>query len=1088
MQSLTRFVAIVLALTLSAYAQIDTATLSGTVTDPSGAVLPQVQIRIQSKSTGLSISTTTNALGQYVSPPLRPGDYEVTAELAGFRRAVSSVTLTIGGRSVLNISLTVGSVEDQITVEATAAQLEAESSTVASFRGEEEVRNLPINTRNFSQLINLSAGAVPAQSQSSGLAITAQRGTVATSVNGIGFRSNNYRVDGLDNMENHNGQGILIYPPVEAIQEFRVQTSVSSAEFGRGGGGSINVTYKSGTREFHGNVFEFFRNAALDAKNFFDGPGKIAAFRMNQFGGTLGGPVVLPGYNQKREKTFFFFSYEGERRDQALTYLVTVPLAAYKDGNFTAAPFRVYDPLTTRAASTGLGRQRDQFPNNTIPASRLDRVGRNLINLFPTPNREGLANNYGSNPGQPVTRNNYDFKVDQNFSPRDQAFFRLSRHYSDFDVPGSLPLPAVGSTNANTVKFPLLQFVASYTRTISPALINEFRTGVTRLDSQARHLNWGRNVSEEVGIPGVNAGDDPFASGLTRITLAGYEGIGDSGFRPAIIVSENYQFNDALTWVHGSHTWKFGGEFARRRYNLFQDNNIHGEFNFGPIYTTNPAAPQGTGISLADLLLGRPATGVIAYLTGTRGYRRSEFGFFAQDTWKATRSLTLNYGVRYEAYPSYPWLEVGNRMGYFRPELGGVYTVASSQIPERSGVRSDTNNWGPRFGFAWKLTESTVLRGAYGLFFAAESIPATSLGGANPPFIGSFAFNNDQFNFESARPASRGFDRPSGLTFSPLGAALQSIDPNLRTPYIQQWNLGLQQWAKGFLLGASYVATAARKQILSPNLNQPAPGPGAVASRRPFPAYNNISWIEGSGSSTYNSFQLTAERRMRASLTLTANYTWAHSIGHGDFLGGRQNLYDLRSERGNGPYDIRHRMVIANVWQLPFGKGRTIGSNWNRALDAVLGGWAFNGISNFYTGLPFSPSSSVNTLNGSGGQRPDRIRDGNLPSSERTIRRWFDTSAFTTPAPFVFGNSGVNILTGPGTVQFDFAAAKNFSFRERYRLEYRSEFFNIFNTPQFNNPNSSVGSQSAGVISSAGSKATFQRTSRQIQMVLKLYF
>lgn len=1082
---------LVVLLAATAAAQIDTATLAGTATDPTGAVVTGASVTLRSKTTGLVQRVDTNALGQYVSPPLRPGDYSVTVEKAGFRRAVSDVTLTVGSRSVLNFMLQLGAVDQQVTVEATATLLESESATVGNLRSETEVRNLPLNTRNFNQLIGLAAGAVPAQLQSGGLAITAQRGTVATSINGIGFRANNYRVDGLDNMENHNGQGILIYPPVEAIQEFRVQTSVSPAEFGRGGGGSINVTYKSGTRELHGAAFEFLRNEALDAKNFFDPPGKIPPFRMHQFGATVGGPVALPGYNRARDKTFFFFSYEGERRNQALTYLVTVPIPAFRQGDFSASSLRLFDPLTTRANPAGQGQIRDPFPGNRIPAERLDRVGQNLINLYPEPNRTGLVNNYGSNPGQPVTRNNYDVKIDQNFSPRDQAFFRLSRHFSDFDVPGSLPLPAVGSTNANTVRFPLAQFVSSYTRTFTPTLVNEFRAGVTRLNSQARHLNWGRNVSDEAGIPGVNAGDDPFASGLTRITVAGFEGLGDSGFRPAIIVSENYQFNDALTWVRGAHTFKFGGELGRRRYNLFQDNSIHGEFNFGPIYTTNPAAPAGTGISLGDLLLGRPASGVIAYLTGTRGYRRTEFAFFAQDTWKLTRSLTLSYGLRYEAFPSYPWVEVGDRMAYFRPELGNVFQVGSPQVPQCSGARGDWNNFGPRFGLAWKLRERTVLRTAWGMFYSAESIPATSLGGSNPPFVGSFAFNNNQFDFAGARRAGQGFERPSGLTFSPLGASLQSIDPNLRQPYVQQWSFGIQQTLPArIVLGAAYVGTAGRKQVLNPNLNQPRPGPGAVAPRRRYPQFNNIAWVETSGSSNYHSLQLTADRRLGDALSFQVAYTWAHAIGAGDFLGGRQDLYDLRAERGNGNYDLRHRLTITHTWPLPFGRGRKYGSSRSRAVDLVLGGWALNGIWSIYSGLPFSPSSAVNTLNGSGGQRPDRIGDGTLPASQRSLLRYFDTSAFRTPAPFTFGNAGVNILAGPGTAQFDLAAAKSFALRrDRARsVEFRSEFFNIFNTPQFNNPNASIGSQQAGVISSAGSKATFQRTSRQIQMVLKLYF
>ena len=1071
-------------------AQIDTATLAGTVTDASGALVAGAAIEIRSTSTNLAVKVPSNELGQYVSPPLRPGIYSVTVQKTGFRRGISNVSLGIGGRVVLNFTLQVGSVEEQVTVEASAAVLETESSTVSNLRTENEVLNLPLNTRNFSQMIGLATGAVPAQLQSGGLAVTALRGTVANSINGIGFRSNNYRVDGLDNMENHNGQGILIYPPVEAIQEFRVQTSVSSAEFGRGGGGSINVAYKSGTRELHGSLFDFFRNEALDAKNFFDPPGPTPFFHMHQFGATVGGPVRLPGYNRQRDKTFFFFSYEGEQRNQALTYVVTVPPPAFKQGDFSTSAQRIYDPLTTRPnPAGGTSRIRDQFPGNRIPASRFDRTGQNLINLYPEPNRAGAVNNYGSNPGQPVARNNFDIKIDQNVSPRDQAFFRFSRHHSDFDVPGSLPLPAVGTTNANIVKYPLTQFVASYTRTFTPTVVNEFRAGVTRLPSQARHLNWGRNVSNEVGIPGVNAGDDPYASGLTRINVAGFEGMGDSGFRPAIIVSENYQLNDALSWVRGAHTFKFGGEFERRRYNLFQDNNIHGDLSFGPIYSTNPAAPAGTGISLADLLLGSAASGLIAYTTGTRGYRRSEFGFFAQDTWKLNRSLTLNYGLRYEAYPSYPWAEIGDRMAYFRPELGGVFPVKSGQIPQRSGTRNDWNNWGPRFGFAWSATSSTVVRGAYGVFFSAESIPATSLGGANPPFIGAFAFNNDQFDFEGARRVSQGFDRPVGLTFSPLGAALQSIDPNVRQPYIQQWNLGIQQkvgWQT--VLNVSYVATAGRKLILTPNINQPAPGPTPVATRRPFPLYNNIAWSESGGSSIYNSLQVSAERRMRDGLNLQVAYTWAKSIDHGNFLAGRQNLYDLKAERGNGDYDLRHRIVVTNIWQIPYGRGQSHGASISWLADAFLGGWAVNGISSIYGGLPFTPSSSVNTLNGSGNQRPDRIGEGALNRSQRTLQRYFDVTAFRTPAPFIFGNSGVNILKGPGTVQFDIAAAKQIRITDRQRVEFRSEFFNLLNTPQFNNPAAGIGSLTAGLISSAGSKSTFQRTSRQVQLVLKLYF
>jgi outer membrane receptor protein involved in Fe transport len=1071
-------------------AQIDTGTIAGTLRDPSGAVIAGGDVIFRSESTGLEIRTTSNELGQYVSPPLRPGPFTVTAVKPGFRRAVSRLNLTLNQRAVIDMSLQVGAVEEQVTVEAVAPLLESESSTVGSLRDEKAVRDLPLNTRNFNQLLGLAAGVVPAQTQAGSPALTAVRGTTANSVNGIGFRANNYRVDGLDNAENHNGQGILIYPPVEAIQEFRVNTSVANAEFGRGGGGSINVSYKSGGQQFHGSLFNFFRNSALDAKNYFDPPGKIAPLRMNQYGATVGGPVLFPGYNSKRDKTFFFFSYEGEQRRQSLTYLVTVPQAAFKRGDFSQHPNRIYDPLTTRL-TTGTTRVRDLFPGNLIPANRIDRVGQNLINLYPDPLTGGLAANYGTNPPQPVTRSNYDVKIDHNFSSRDQAFFRLSRHFSDQDIPGSLPLPAVGNTAASLSRYPLLQGVASYTRTLAPTVVNEFRSGITRLNIEARHQNWGRDASQEAGIPGVNVTGDPYASGLTRVNLTGYEGLGDSGGRPAIIVSENYQLNDALTWIRGAHTLKFGGEYGRRRYNLLQDSNLHGTYNFGPIYTTNPAAAAGTGISLADLLLGAPQNGVIAYVTGTRGYRRGEFGLFVQDTWKVSPKLTLNLGLRYEGYPSFPWYEVGDRMAYFRPERNGVFVVGSPEVPQRSGTRNDWNNFGPRVGLAYRLASKSVFRAAWGVFYSAEAIPATSLGGSNPPFIGSFAFNNDQFNFEGARRTAQGFDRPSGLVFSPLGAALQSVDPNLRMPYVQQFNGGIQHSLPGdVLLSVNYVGTSGKKLILNPDINQPRPGATAVATRRAFPDYNSIRWVEAGGSSIYHSLQVSAERRIARSLSFVAAYTWAHSIANGDFLDTRQNLYDLRSERGNANTDLRQRLVLSHTWDLPWGRGRQFGSDMPRWADFIIGSWHFNGIASFYSGLPFTPSSATNTLNGSGGQRPDRVGDGSLPVSERTITRWFDTSAFRTPGQFLFGNSGVNILQGPGTTQFDVGLGKSFVFDEaaRRRLEFRSEFFNLFNTPQFNNPASAIGDQQAGRITAAGSKATFQRTSRQIQMALKFYF
>jgi hypothetical protein len=924
---------------------------------------------------------------------------------------------------------------------------------------------------------------MPAQTQSGNLAITAARGTTANVVNGVGFRSNNYRVDGVDNSENHNGQGIMLYPPVEAIQEFRVQTSVPSAEFGRGGG-TINVAYKSGGRDFRGDLFEFLRNSALDAKNFFDRPNvPIAPFHMNQFGG----PVLLPKYNRSRNRTFFFASWEAERRVQGVSSLSTVPLPVFKKGDFSASTLRIYDPLTSTTVNGQV--QRTQFPGNVIPANRMDKTGSAILKLFPDPNLPGQVNNYGSNPNQIIDRDNYDVKIDQNFSVRDQAFFRYSQHYTQQYLPGPLPLPAIGSTDASNNNYPLKQFVAAYTRTLSPAMVNEFRAAATRLDIRALQLNYGRNLADQVGIPGVNSGNDANSSGLPFINLTGFPSLGDSGFRPAIIAMNNYQFNDIVSWTKGKHSLRLGGEAIRRQRNKLQSSALHGILNYGPIYTTNPVSPAGTGLSLADLLTGAPSSGNIAYLTGTVGLRRTDYAGFVQDTWKVTQTLTVSLGLRYDYFACYPSCEVHNRMAYFRPDLGGPFSVGNSQIPWGSGVAPDRNNFGPRAGIAWRLGARTVIRAGFGMMYSPD--PGLVLGDGNPPFSGAVAFANDQGDFNGARRTSQGFDRPAGIVFSALGAALTGQDPNMRTPYANQWNLNVEhELPRQVLLTAGYVGTSGKKLLLEPNLNQPLPGPGSVASRRPFPLYSDITWNEGANSSIYNSLQLTAEKRLAHGIQFVGSYSWSHAIDSGTFVGAPQNYQNLAAERGNSDTDVRQRFVLSGFWQLPFGRGRPFGKNLPRAVDLLAGGWQLNTITSLYTGLPFSPSSAVNTLNGSGGQRPDRIGNGNLPSDQRSILRWFDITAFRTPGQYMFGNAGRDILVGPGTRQVDLALSKSFALTEtpRRALEFRAELFNISNTPQFNNPNASIGSTNAGIISSAGSPQTFQRTSRQVQMAMKVYF
>ena len=1070
-------------------AQIDTGTIAGTVTDSSQAVLPAAAVRIRNDATGIVTTINTNELGQYVSPPLQPGPYTVTVEAEGFQRTETSVRLELNRRVIVDMGLQVGELTETVTITAETPLLETESSTMSDVRPEQAVKELPLNGRNFAMLLGLSTGVVPAMTQRGGPPLTAVRGETANSLNGMGFRANRFLVDGLDNTENHNGQGILIHPAVEAIQEISIQQSVPPAEFARGGA-NINVRLKSGGQAFHGTLFEFFRNSTLDAKNFFDSPSAdIPPFVQNQFGFVVGGPVILGGYNRKRDKTFFLFNYEGLRTRQAQTFRVTTPLPEMRQGDFSRHPNQIFDP--TSAVETAEGVARDPFPDNTIPASLRDSVGAALLGFFPDPNLSGLANNFLTNPSQPSDSNNYDIKIDQVFGESDNAFFRFSRHNFDRIIPGALPAPLWGSTAAGTTRNPLHQFVMSWTHMFSPTVVNEARAGVGRLLTDSRNANFGTNVADQIGIPGINSGDNELASGMPQFNLSGFPTIGDSGFRPARFVSENWQYSDNLSWHTGPHSLKFGVEYIRRRYNLLQTTAAHGIYTVNGVFTQNLISAAGTGISIADLLLGVPAGGNINALAGMRGYRRPEFYLYAQDSWKITSALTLNIGLRYESFLGYPWIEVFDRQANFLPERGDVFVVNTSELPERSGTKTDWNNFAPRAGLAYKLGQKTVVRAAYGIFYQAESMPETNLPGVNPPFTGSTQFNNDQADYAGARRFSDGFDLPDTLIFPTEGAALFTAKYDMGITYAQQWNFGVQrQLPSQAVWSVNYVGTKGTGTMLAPDINQPRPGPGAIAPRRFFPRFGSIREFGNGGSSIYHSLQTSLEKRMTDNLGFLFSYTWSKYIDNGSFIATPQNVLDLAAERGLGREDMRQRFIASYSYALPFGKGQKFLPDAGGAVDAILGGWQINGIASVYAGLPVNVSSGINTLNGSGGQRADRIGDGKLSRSERTIERFFDVDAFAVPGQFLFGNGGRNILTGPRTIQSDFSLFKTFSFdsEERYRLQFRSEFFNIFNTPQFNDPASAIGRSNAGTISSAGSKTTFQRTSRQIQFALKFFF
>ncbi len=1082
---------LILALLLAAacaFAQTEFGALVGTVADSSDAPIPRAQVTIRNTETGIQIALATSETGAYTSPPLRPGNYEVTAEVTGFKRLTKTIALDVNQRARVNFTMEVGQLTESVTVAAESALLETQSAALGNVRTTKAITELPLNGRNFVQLLHIAPGVTPVcGAPTMGPSASNQSGVVGGSVNGARVSNNDFRFDGIQSQD--SDQNVLIFmPSPDAIQEFKVQTSAMDAAFGRNGGATINLVMKSGTNQFHGVLFEFLRNSALDAKNFFDSPrDKIPPFRMNQFGGTLGGPI-------KRNKTFFFADYQATRNRQAQTYVSTVPTVAFKSGNFTGLGLTLYDPATTRSdPSNPTGVIRDPFPGNTISAARNNPTGKNLVDLYPNPNLPGINNNFLYNPSRRADTDQGDVRIDHRFSDADSMFGRFSMSGLRAFNPSYMPAPALGAgpsypgVNNQTSQ----QTVLTYNHTFSPATVYEARGGFSRLYLTNVGEMSGSNFSDKVGIPGVNV--DSRFSGLGQFSVSGFRGLGEAGFVPVLKVTNNFQHTSLFNWIRGRHSFKFGYDLLRRQMNQSSAANPQGTFSFNGQFTQNPTRAAGTGSGMADMLLGWMNSATLD-IEPMFGHRRWEHSWFVNDDVRLTSKLTLNVGLRYEI--TTPWTEVYDRMGSLVPELGFVYAVNTKELPGHTVMDTDYTNLGPRFGIAYSLTPKTVIRTGYGLFYSYPGMASGRLPSKTPPKAGNIAINNNTFatDLRTVKPISNGFPSARPDTFDPTNANFKFSPRGDPDAYLQQWNFNIQRSvAFDTVLTFAYVGSHGSHLFIFPNINQPIPGSAPIAQRRPFPRLANADGVHRAGDSNFHSFQFTGEKRFSHGFSLLTAYTYAHYIdnGGGDNGGGVQNPRNMRADRGNADSDIRHRMVLSWGYEPPFAPGKRILSGTHGIVKQIFAGWQLNGIQSYMTGQHFSPSSAQNTLGaGAGGQRPDRIRDGNLDPSQRTLQRWFDIGAFTTPAPFQFGNSARNVLEGPGTRMIDLSVFKHFALGkdERRRLEFRAEIFNVPNTPQFNPPNASIGSTGAGIISSAGDPVFFIRTSRQVQMALKLYF
>ena len=1158
--------ALLLSIVIPAAAQKDTGTIAGTVTDPSGAVVPNAQVTVTDIERGTTFVTRTSSSGEFVASALKIGRYTVTVERSGFRKAVSvPINLDVQQRIAVNFTLQVGQAAESVEVTSAAPLLETETSELGQVVDAKRVENLPLNGRNFAQLALLTAGTAPSEPGAR------DENSFGFSANGGRSLQNNFLLDGIDNNSNLpdllNETNYVIQPSVEALQEFKVQTNAYSAEFGRGNGAIVNAAIISGTNQFHGGAWEFIRNEKFDARNYFDPVGNTPPYKQNQFGAKLGGPIW-------KNRTFFFVDYEGLRIRQAQTQSFLLPSLAERGGDFSelidyttqaldpngnpafdcnGKPTyngEIFDTRLTQVSSgsaTGLcgvpfGYDSSGLPVNVIPATAstpnggfLDPLALRLAALYPQPNVfNNPAINYTANPVRKETRNNFDVRVDHKFGEKDNAFFRFSYEDQPSLIPGPFPGYADGGGFFSGDEDNAYRSAAiSETHVFRPQLINEFRLGYNRIHSRRFQLNYNQNVSQTLGFPGVPPG--PENGGLPQLTFSDAPQLGSPTFLPSLEIQNTYSVSDNVTWVKGSHTLKFGTELRREQFTIFQPAESRGTLDFGNGFTDNPAAPFTGGSGFASFMAGLSDGGAINNLHNV-DYHRPVYSFYGQDDWKVTPRLTLNLGLRYELFTTVK--EAHDQQGTFdlnNPSTPTIIvpkgqtmqlTPALQQIPlsmsptgSRGLVPVDTNNFAPRIGLAYKLSERTVLRSGYGIFYGGEENGPYSnpSAGFNPPFFVTQSFSNP-CPASSANPAPGQFNCalpginflyqgfPANALIDPNTPTLYSIDPKLVTPYVQQWHLSIQR-EMGFdtVFEISYAGSKGNKLYTFFNGNQalPTPDPTApTAPRRPVPLIDTgIDWFRSSGASSYNSLQMRAEKRFSHGLSFMAAYTWAHSIDDASNANlGAQNNDDFRDfrhpewEYGNSSFSVRHRAVFSYIYELPFGHGKQLAGHVGSGMNAIIGGWQLAGVATISSGNWFTiTDGNGNFSNSDGGtegnsQRPNQIGD---PTGRPCVPgTFFNTCAFTDPQLGSYGNVGRNSLQGPGYVIWDSSLFKTFRLSERFQLEFRSEFFNLLNHtnfllsqsgPQESNNSTVFGATQFGFLTAA-------RAPRQIQFGLKLSF
>ena len=1024
--------------------------IRGIVRDASGAALPAAAATLHNRETNVARSAETGADGQFVLAAVPPGLYRLEFAAPGFKTHVEEFELSVNqDLRIDDVILQVGAASERVLVTGSGLALDRDSPALGAVVDNRQVVGLPLDGRNVLELTLLSPGTAPAAQGSA----SSVRGDFAFTVAGGREDANGFLLDGVDNVDPKLNTP-AVRPPVDAIREFQVQTSSYEAATGRYGAGQVSVVSHSGTNALRGTAYEFFRNGALDATNFFaprDAP--APDYRRNQFGASIGGPLA-------KDRMFFFADYEGTRITEGITQVTNVPTAAERSGDFSQSLLPA-----PRDVVTG-----QPFPDNRIPAFYLNPIGQAIANLYPLPNRDVPLANYVSSPNLEDRNDHFDVRVDRAAGGRLDLMARYS--FADrtllepFAGSAFSQLPGFG----NTLERRAQNFALGGISMLSSRLLNEARFGYTRVAGGVIQEGQGTSLNRQVGLPELSP--NPRDWGLSFITVTGFSPLGQEYNNPQHSVTDAFQFSDTLTWSPGRHLLKAGMDFRAVRQEAFRDVQARGNIAFTPF--------AYTGNALGDLLLGLPSLTVGARLDNPQRLRTENVGLFVQDSWRVAANLTLTGGLRYEL--TSPPVDVDDRANLYDPEQGQLVRVGTSGLP-RGGYVADRNNVAPRAGFAWTLDDTTVVRGAYGLYYNQAALaPSEGLYFSDPYFHLDFflpAAGLPPLTLYDPFPANYPFPSPqSGFT----------IQRDLETPYLQHWSFGVQrQVGATRTIEVAYVGSRGRQLTAARDINQPRPSPQPL-NLRPNPLFGDITAIESAGRSEYNSLQLTFEQRSARGLTLLAGYTLGRSEddASGFFPSAGDPNYPQDSlnrgaEYGRSSFDVRHRFSLGFAWALPYdASGGTV-------LDALLAEWQVSGVVTLQSGRPFTVALLSEIDNSNTGRsnlgfgandRPNVVGDPKI--DDPTPERWFNTSAFAFPAFGTFGNAGRNTVEGPGYQNVNLALMKLVPLG-RARLQLRAEAFNLFNRVNFNQPDNFVGSPTFGRILSAQSP-------RRVQLGVKALF